>query len=80
MSCKHGNHVDGCDLCDELNELCREIGDCQEAYALLFKEHGKLSDENERLRVALEYIGRVYTPNGNLARDIEAALRGEGEG
>lgn len=29
MSCQHGNHPDGCDLCDELNALHREIAELQ---------------------------------------------------
>jgi hypothetical protein len=39
MSCKHGNHVDDCELCDVENELWRKIG--------------LLRDENDALRAAL---------------------------
>ena len=35
-----------------------------------------LLQRNKELESALREINRIYTPNGNLARDIEQALKG----
>jgi hypothetical protein len=54
MSCKHGNHVDDCELCDVENELWRK--------------YAKKRDEADELRAELDAL-RKQVPVGCMSRD-----------
>jgi len=64
MSCEHGNHVDGCDLCDALNVLYREIADNEKAYELLFTQHARECKQVEALQLRVAELESLTERKG----------------